>query len=602
MKLALILIMCLFCLMCPVEASDEDVMSVSYYSENGSIINEIVSGEVSVDATGDSNDSGRIIAALYCNNKLVQFNIKNIGEDTKFKFTIPDEGNLFKYKIKTFALDNFKNLRPLSSVYTLENKLPGADEVRNLINKVNNYYINNNDFGDNRWANSVYHIGNMAAFEATQDKAYYDFSLTHAYDYNFLVNDGTFSDNADDQCIGQTYFALNSLSGNEYKIEDIKKNIDTVISNNKTTDWWWIDAIFMALPLYTTMGNLYNDDNYFEHGYKLYSDTKTTRTLYDETTGLWFRDSNWIYPTKMTESGNKVFWSRGNGWVFAALAMTLEKLPKDSIHYEEYKQDFLSMAEALKERQRTDGLFNSSLDDPNHYGGPETSGTSAFMYGFASGIRNGILSKDEYMDVLIKGYKGLADISVSEDGKLRYVQKAASSPGTATINDTADFGVGLYLLAMSEILKLTDDYAPVEIIDIENELNNEDNIALNKEVTATSEQSGNECHRIVDGTPYTRWSAETFPQSVVIDLGKDTTVSKFCLYPYKTRRYKYKIYVSQDGDTYDEVVDRTENPVKKFMYEDCITPTVARYVKLTVTGCLDSTNWVSITDFKVYGQ
>ena len=64
--------------------------------------------------------------------------------------------------------------------------------------------------------------------------------------------------------------------------------------------------------------------------------TKKERGLYDEQEGLWFRDENYLPDRARTADGKKVFWSRGNGWVFAGLARTLEILPEEHAYYREY--------------------------------------------------------------------------------------------------------------------------------------------------------------------------------------------------------------------------------------------------------------------------
>jgi rhamnogalacturonyl hydrolase YesR len=77
----------------------------------------------------------------------------------------------------------------------------------------------------------------------------------------------------------------------------------------------------------------------------------------------------------------------------AALARTLEALPKNDPHYNEYLKDFKDMCVAYYRCSASDGYWNVSLNDPNNFGGKEVSGTSLFIYGFAWGINNGILDR-----------------------------------------------------------------------------------------------------------------------------------------------------------------------------------------------------------------
>src|SRR5678810_1362342 len=89
------------------------------------------------------------------------------------------------------------------------------------------------------------------------------------------------------------------------------------------------------------------------------------------------------------------YWSRGNGWVVAALARVLSELPNNDPHYNEYMQDFKNMCAALLPLQRNDGYWNVSLNDPNNFGGKEVSGTSLFIYGFAWGINLSLIHISE---------------------------------------------------------------------------------------------------------------------------------------------------------------------------------------------------------------
>jgi len=75
----------------------------------------------------------------------------------------------------------------------------------------------------------------------------------------------------------------------------------------------------------------------------------------------------------------KCYWSRGNGWAFAALARVLDVLPTTDAHYAEYVQTFQNMAAAIAATQRTDGFWNVNLAYANDYPGPESTGTALFV-------------------------------------------------------------------------------------------------------------------------------------------------------------------------------------------------------------------------------
>jgi unsaturated rhamnogalacturonyl hydrolase len=235
-----------------------------------------------------------------------------------------------------------------------------------------------------------------------------------------------------------------------------------MILTSKVDDWNWIDALQMAMPVFVMLGNLYSDSKYFNRMYEMYSFTKNKHGdngLYNPKEHLWWRDKDFDPPYK-EPNGDDCYWSRGNGWVVAALAKTLEALPKSDPHYNEYLQDFKDMCVALLPLQREDGYWNVSLNDPNNFGGKEVSGTSLFIYGFAWGINNGILDKKTYSPSITKAWNAMSKEVVHPDGKLGYVQGTGKEPkdgqpvGYDKTPDFEDYGLGCFLLAGTEIYKM----------------------------------------------------------------------------------------------------------------------------------------------------
>ncbi len=54
----------------------------------------------------------------------------------------------------------------------------------------------------------------------------------------------------------------------------------------------------------------------------------TTDYLYSKADHLYFRDSRFFH--RREANRNKIFWSRGNGWVLAGLVRVLRVMPADS--------------------------------------------------------------------------------------------------------------------------------------------------------------------------------------------------------------------------------------------------------------------------------
>ncbi|MDB5816076.1 MAG: glycosyl hydrolase family 88 [Rhodocyclales bacterium] len=341
--------------------------------------------------------------------------------------------------------------------------LPAKAAVLSSINLVNNYWINgHSNTGSNLWNNSVYHVGNMAAWSVTNNATYLNYSTSHAQKNNWLINGGTLTTNADNFTLGQVYLRLTS---DPTKLANTKLQSDAYFKNTSYDGLWtWIDAYFMQSVVFTKLGKLYGTStgggaasggDYFLQEWQMFDYMRTTLKLYDTSSShLWFRDGSYLYPAVKSPSGKKVLWSRGNGWVFAALAANLELLPTTSSNYSTYKTVYLNMAASLIARQRSDGFWNTNLDDATQYAGPETSGTAAFTYGMAVGIRNGWLPSATYMPVVEKAWNGLVTIAVRSNGLLGYVQPVGKEPAPTGSTSTADFGVGLFLMAGSEVYKI----------------------------------------------------------------------------------------------------------------------------------------------------
>ena len=90
----------------------------------------------------------------------------------------------------------------------------------------------------------------------------------------------------------------------------------------------------------------------------------TTDFLYDPVEKLYFRDSRFF--ERRDEQGRKLFWSRGNGWVFAGIANMLDALPKDNPHRPRMEALFREMAMKLKSIQKPDGYWPPSLLGPEN--------------------------------------------------------------------------------------------------------------------------------------------------------------------------------------------------------------------------------------------
>jgi rhamnogalacturonyl hydrolase YesR len=354
-------------------------------------------------------------------------------------------------------------------------KIPAKKDILQTMQLTNRYFMNkwpdagktiftNMERPSHIWTRAVYYEGLMALNKVDPQQAYVDYAMQWGEKHQWGIRGGVRNRNADNHCCGQTYLDLFELQKrqNPVMVQELKASIDSMIQTDKVDDWNWIDALQMGMPVFVKLGNLYNDSKYFNRMYAMYAFTKNKHGgngLYNQAEHLWWRDKDFVPPYKEPNGAN-CYWSRGNGWVVAALARTLEELPKSDPHYAEYQKDFIDMCTALLPLQREDGYWNVSLMDPNHFGGKEVSGTSLFIYGFAWGINHHLLDRKTYLPAIVKAWNSMSKEAVHEDGKLGYVQGTGKEPkdgqpvGYEKTPDFEDYGLGCFLLAGSEIYKL----------------------------------------------------------------------------------------------------------------------------------------------------
>jgi unsaturated rhamnogalacturonyl hydrolase len=361
----------------------------------------------------------------------------------------------------------------IGAVTTQAQKLPKPKAILKTMTKTNAYFmklwpdpgkeiVTNIARPSNIWTRGVYYEGLMALYKTDKQKRYYDYAVEWGEKHKWGLRKGIETRNADDQCAGQTYIDLYQIDPKPERIHDIKASIDLMVASDKIDDWWWIDALQMAMPVYAKLGVMYKDDKYFEKMYQIYNYSKTVHGgsgLYNPQDQLWWRDKDFVPPYK-EPNGDDCYWSRGNGWVVAAMVRTLEILPKGAPHREEYEQMYMAMMKALPPLQREDGYWNVSLVDPTHFGGKELSGTALFVYGMTWGMNNGLLDKSVYKPIVVKAWNAMAKECVHPDGALGYVQGTGKEPKDGQpvsydhMPDFQDYGLGCFLLAGSELYKL----------------------------------------------------------------------------------------------------------------------------------------------------
>jgi len=365
-------------------------------------------------------------------------------------------------------------LNIISTNLSFSQQLPSKKYLLETLIRANSYFMNewrdvskpiwaiDKTRPSNIWTRGVYYEGLMALYKIHPQKNYYEYAVSWGEAHRWGLRNGITTRNGDDQCCGQTYIDLYLIDPKPERIRDIKACIDNMVLSDKINDWTWIDALQMAMPVYAQLGTIYKDNAYFEKMYQLFEHTKNREGgsgLFNEAEGLWYRDKDFL-PPYQTPAGKHCYWSRGDGWVVAALVRVLDIMPKNAPHREEYERIYLKMMKALAPLQRQDGFWNVSLMDETDFGGKELSGTALFTYGMAWGVNQGLLNKKQYKPIIAKAMNAMIKDCVHPNGFLGFVQGTGKEPKDGQplsfdkVPNFTDFGVGCFLLAGAEVFRM----------------------------------------------------------------------------------------------------------------------------------------------------
>jgi unsaturated rhamnogalacturonyl hydrolase len=313
------------------------------------------------------------------------------------------------------------------------------------------------------WVQATFFIGLATLATATNDPRQVEAVLAHGKSQGWGF-DGR-PRHADADAIGQVWLWTAARSGDKAQLEPLKARFDAVLAAPSSVSldfapkppqggdpycqvrWCWSDALFMAPAAWVGLSKATGDKRYLDHADKEF--WATTDYLYDPIDHLYFRDSRFI--ARRDADGRKIFWGRGNGWVFAGLVNILKVLPADHPSRPRYEALFKQMAAKLVTLQGAEGYWPVSLLEPQNI--PETSGTGFFTYGLAWGVNQGLLPAKTYRPAALKGWSAL-ERAVGTDGRLNWVQQVGAAPDKVAPTDTQLYGVGAFLMAAPEVARL----------------------------------------------------------------------------------------------------------------------------------------------------
>jgi unsaturated rhamnogalacturonyl hydrolase len=301
------------------------------------------------------------------------------------------------------------------------------------------------------WDFGALDIGLMAASRTLHDPRYSQYVASVGEHFGWKLERTTYP--ANDFAIAQAFIEVYRSSHKEEQVAPLRRQFDdavALLNDPEKPAWWWCDALFMAPAAGVQLSDITGDNTYNAYVDREWG--KTEKLLYDRQKHLFSRDVNYL--NKREKNGEKVFWSRGNGWVMAGIVRVLASLPSDDPLRPHYIALLREMAAEVASIQGSDGLWRSGLLDAASYPLPEVSGSAFFTYAIAWGINHRMLDAEKYLPVVQKAWTGIL-AHIYQDGRLGNIQPIGEAPAEYAPGSSYNFGVGAFLLACSEMDELS---------------------------------------------------------------------------------------------------------------------------------------------------
>ncbi|HLH36093.1 MAG TPA: glycoside hydrolase family 88 protein [Alloacidobacterium sp.] len=297
------------------------------------------------------------------------------------------------------------------------------------------------------WEFGTLDIGFMAASRTLGDPRYSQYVASVGERYGWQLENTPNA--ANDFAVAQAFLELYAEKHDPQMIAPLRDRVDAELpmtDDYTRFPWYWSDALFMEPPIEANLARITGDPKYIEF---LDHEWLVSQTLfYDRERHLFSETITFL--DKYREHGEKIFWSRGNGWVMSGIVRVLDALPENSPSRHRYEQLLREMAAKIASIQGNDGLWRSDLLNPNQYPYPEISGSAFFVYAMAWGINHHVLDAKVYRPVVEKAWGGMLT-HIYEDGRLGGIQHVGYSPEAYKPGASYVYGVGAFLLACSEL-------------------------------------------------------------------------------------------------------------------------------------------------------
>ena len=158
-------------------------------------------------------------------------------------------------------------------------------------------YVGNKERTSKIWTRSVYYEGLMSLYRQHQDERWLKYTEDWGNHHGWKASEKKQERHADFQCCGQAYLDMYMLNpAQTVRKTHIKKLIDDMLATNVVDDWYWVDAVQMAMPIFAQLGTIEKDERYFRRMYEMYMFTRNQHggskksgglPLFNTEDGLW---------------------------------------------------------------------------------------------------------------------------------------------------------------------------------------------------------------------------------------------------------------------------------------------------------------------------
>ncbi|MGA8594620.1 MAG: glycoside hydrolase family 88 protein [Bryobacteraceae bacterium] len=167
----------------------------------------------------------------------------------------------------------------------------------------------------------------------------------------------------------------------------------------------WVDTLYHEPPFFSLLARVTGAGEYDQYGLAIWNSHVTSLS---STRGPFLAHAFDTGARRLRGYG----WGRGNGWALLGMADTLELLPEDQAGCAGATEDFVRLAEAVRNAQDPSGFWRTLLPEREVY--LEASTAAFFGAAFVKGIRLGLLGH-EFEEAAERAWHAMLN-NIDEDG------------------------------------------------------------------------------------------------------------------------------------------------------------------------------------------